>query len=271
MSEQYHSKWERIDAHTDTAPFDSYLNTVNSLEQVRTLKHRSHQLLSPEAGDTLLDVGCGNGIDVIAMTEDVGSDGTVIGVDNSNGMVQKALHRNPDTSVFSVADAHRLPFDSNSIDGTRAERLFLHANDPQQVFQEFRRVTRPESQVVVCETDWGTIAVDTPADLSDLTSRILDPEWVPVNNARAGRQVRRWALTAGLTDVSVETRTLTLTDFDIANEVFGFETRIDILQDNDALTDEERSKWLDSLQQADEDGVFFSSVIMYIITGTVPS
>ena len=60
----------------------------------------------------LLDVGCDNGDDVLALSRKVGPDGTVFGVDNSTGMVEEARDRASDSDPvsFEVADAERLPF-----------------------------------------------------------------------------------------------------------------------------------------------------------------
>src|SRR5262252_1350646 len=62
-------------------------------------------LLNPQAGERILDLGCGDGV----LTEKLAATGTdVIGVDSSADMVAAARHRGLDARVM---DATALPFD----------------------------------------------------------------------------------------------------------------------------------------------------------------
>lgn len=266
------SGWDRIDAEAEAGSFRSYLDTVTGLERIQALKRRSHRLLSPAPGDVLLDVGCGNGDDALALAREVGPDGTVLGVDNSTAMVEEARNRASDSDPVSVgvADAERLPFGTNTFDGCRTERVLQHLERPKRAFAELCRVTRPGGRVVVTDSDWGTLVVDTPEDrLDELTTRILDPAWSCARNGRIGRQLGRWASNAGLTDVDIDAATMVLTDFETANEVLGLTGRIDSMQEADELTERERVRWLDGVRKADENGVFFSSLVVYTVGGTV--
>lgn len=267
------SGWDHIDAE-EADSFQSYLDTVTGLESMQALKRRSHRLLSPTPGYDLLDVGCGNGDDVLALAREVGPDGTVFGVDNSTAMVEEARNRASDSDPvsFEVADAERLPFGKDTFDGSRTERVLQHLERPRQAFAELCRVTRPGGRVVVTDPDGGTMVVDTPEDRSnELTARILDPAWSCARNDRLGRQLRRWALDAGLTDLDIDTATIVLTDFETANEVLGLTGRVETMQESDALTEKERTRWLNGLRRADENGVFFSSIVIYTVGGTVPT
>ncbi|MDY6819198.1 MAG: methyltransferase domain-containing protein [Halobacteriales archaeon] len=264
-------EFDDIDAQEETDTFATYLDAVNRLADVQTQKRWTHRQLSPSAGDTLLDVGCGTGIDVRALAAEVGSDGTVIGVDNSADMIRTARGRTDDTmSGFTIGDAQRLPIETDSVDGARAERVCLHLGDPQQAVSELRRVTRPGGRIVLSETDWGTLTVDGPASMDELTKRIIDPDELPVTNVRAGRQVYRWAATAGLNDIDLETTTVALTDFGTADDVMGLSERVCSWNTADAVTDEAGRRWLETLRRADDEGVFFSSFDMFSVAGTVP-
>lgn len=264
------SGWDRIDATDDTAAFQSYLDTVTGLDRMQALKRRSHRLLAPTSGDTLLDVGCGTGDDVLALAELVGSEGIVIGVDNSVTMVRTARDRAPESSTdFRVADAEDLPFASDAIAGSRADRVLQHLDHPRRAFEELCRVTRPGGRVVVTDSDWGTLTVDTPTQ-PDLTARILDPDWSCAQNGRIGRQLRRWATEAGLIDLDIDTATLVLTDFETADEVLGLTGRIETMQAAGVLSDVDGHQWLQRLRRADTDGEFFSSLDIFTVAGTVP-
>jgi ubiquinone/menaquinone biosynthesis C-methylase UbiE len=269
-----YSGWDDIDETGGANSFQSYLDTVTGIERMRALKRRSHELLDPSPGDRLLDVGCGNGDDALALAEAVAPDGSVVGVDASEAMVAEASQRATDADPvsFRQADAEALPFDDGAVDGCRADRVLQHLERPRRAFAELRRVTRPGGRIAVTDSDWGTMVVDSlAADLDDLTARILDPEWSCARNGRLGRRLRGWAADEGLVDVDLDAATMVLTDFETADEVLGLTGRVETMREAGALADEAGTRWLDSLRTADADGRFFASLSLYTVAGTVPS
>jgi SAM-dependent methyltransferase len=71
-------------------------------------------------GDTVLDVGCGGGIDVVMARHFTGTEGWVYGIDLVPEMVEKA-RRNIDSMGLSnceiqVAASEDIPFDDNTFD-----------------------------------------------------------------------------------------------------------------------------------------------------------
>ncbi|MGQ5652773.1 methyltransferase domain-containing protein, partial [Streptomyces sp. EKR5.2] len=59
----------------------------------RAYKQQLLDLLGLQAGQTVLDVGCGPGTDLPALAERVGDRGTVIGVDRDPAMLAQARER----------------------------------------------------------------------------------------------------------------------------------------------------------------------------------
>jgi len=66
----------------------------------RRLQHRAVDLLDLHPGDTVVDLGCGTGVNLPALAKAVGEHGHVVGVDLSAGMLEQARRR---------ADRHHLP------------------------------------------------------------------------------------------------------------------------------------------------------------------
>ncbi|USZ67756.1 methyltransferase domain-containing protein [Halorussus salilacus] len=280
--------WDAVDATDEPETFRSYLDAVTGRERMRALKRRSYRLLDPTAGDRLLDVGCGTGDDALALADEVGPGGSVVGVDNSAAMVEEARERasastaaavdadagresEAATVSFRVADAESLPFADGRFDGARVDRVLQHLERPREAFAELRRVTRPGGRVVATDTDWGTLVVDAPEDVpGELSSRILDPTWSCARDGRIGRRLRRWAVEAGLGDLDLDTATLVLTDFDAGDEVLGLTGRVERMREAGALEDDEAARWLGGLRAADEAGSFFASLTLYTAAGTVP-
>lgn len=66
----------------------------------RRLRQRAIDLLDVHAGDTVVDLGCGTGVNLPVLARAVGEHGRVVGVDVSPGMLEMARRR---------VDRHRLP------------------------------------------------------------------------------------------------------------------------------------------------------------------
>src|SRR5712672_3679727 len=65
----------------------------------RQLRERMMQLACLDAGDTVLDVGCGTGTLAIAAKKRVGSAGAVFGIDASPAMVARATSKSARTGI----------------------------------------------------------------------------------------------------------------------------------------------------------------------------
>jgi SAM-dependent methyltransferase len=90
--------------------------------------------------ERVLDVGCGNGLYLVALAER-GHRGDVVGVDLSGGMLTAAATRS--ASSLSVADAQRLPFADDTFDCVLAMHMLYHVPDRDLALAEIRRVLRP--------------------------------------------------------------------------------------------------------------------------------
>ncbi|MDY7081860.1 MAG: methyltransferase domain-containing protein, partial [Halobacteria archaeon] len=69
------------------------------------------ELLSPENGERLLDLGCGTGNLTKKIAEDVGDEDDVVGVDMAPDMVESARMKHPNLE-FIRSDARYMGFDS---------------------------------------------------------------------------------------------------------------------------------------------------------------
>jgi ubiquinone/menaquinone biosynthesis C-methylase UbiE len=96
-----------------------------------------------EAGETVLDLGCGSGYAGRALRE-TNDAGRVYGIDAAPEMARNARSYTDDAQVaFLVGDFEHLPFDSNSVDHAFSMEAFYYASDPDAVLAELRRVLRP--------------------------------------------------------------------------------------------------------------------------------
>jgi SAM-dependent methyltransferase len=107
-----------------------------------------------EAGQTVLDIGCGAGLDVILAARRVGSTGKVIGVDFAAEMVAKAT-RNAEaagvTAVFCQGEVDALPVSAGSVDVVISNGVFnLCVNKPKVLAEAFR-VLRPGGRIQMAD------------------------------------------------------------------------------------------------------------------------
>jgi demethylmenaquinone methyltransferase/2-methoxy-6-polyprenyl-1,4-benzoquinol methylase len=118
--------------------------TAEDLERLQHLVDK----LEVKAGMQILDLGCGTGILFDLLRRRTGDRGSVVGVDFSIEMAQKA-HRNfPFDNVHVVdADASELPFADRVFDLAVAFSSFPHFVDQQRAVEELHRVLRPGSKV----------------------------------------------------------------------------------------------------------------------------
>ncbi len=100
--------YKRVDDDPNVAVLLATMNATAGWGATRRLRAWERDQLRLVAGQRLLDVGCGLGDAALALAEDLGDDGEVIGVDVSAEMVAVAKRRANATKChvrFVVGDA----------------------------------------------------------------------------------------------------------------------------------------------------------------------
>ncbi len=95
-----------------------YLTMVRGLSGVRSYKQRAFAMLKLREADHVLDIGCGTGDDVRALSGLVGERGRVVGLDRSTNMIAAARRAGggPGRVKFRVGNAMHLPFADQAFD-----------------------------------------------------------------------------------------------------------------------------------------------------------
>jgi ubiquinone/menaquinone biosynthesis C-methylase UbiE len=106
-------------------------------------------------GATVLDLGCGAGLDSLLAGAKTGPSGTVIGVDFSTSMIDRARLAALEVGVsnieFREADAERLPIEDASIDVAIVNGIFNLNPMRDAIFRELARVVRPDGVLYAAE------------------------------------------------------------------------------------------------------------------------
>jgi demethylmenaquinone methyltransferase/2-methoxy-6-polyprenyl-1,4-benzoquinol methylase len=118
-------------------------------------RQRSVRALDPQPGDRILEVGCGNGNSFSRLRGGVGPKGTVVGIDESAGMVRAARDRISATGCRNVhvlrGDARRLPVARGTFDAAYAAMSVSAVPDPERAVEAVNRALRPGGRFVVLD------------------------------------------------------------------------------------------------------------------------
>ena len=169
--------------------FDRIAGVYDLMNSAMTagMHHRWREKAADRAGlgpgDRALDVCCGTGDFALELSRRVGPDGSVIGSDFSEAMLELARQKASAASSpisFEWADALHLPYDDSSFDAATVGFGVRNLSDLELGIAELRRVVKPGGRIVILE-----ITQPTRAPLSTFFSLWFDRA-VPMIGALAG-------------------------------------------------------------------------------------
>ena len=168
------------------------LDFLNDLPFFKAYKAATWAALDIGAGDSILDVACGAGFDLIEMARRHPS-AAFCGTDRSGGLLAIAKTRAVAAGLgdarFVRGEAARLPFKAGAFDGVRIDRALQHIEDPEEAVAEMVRVTRPGGRIVAAEPDWGAyILFNGDRDASEkLAARWRNRSAIPLSRVNSAR------------------------------------------------------------------------------------
>ncbi|MFG1819489.1 methyltransferase domain-containing protein [Kribbella sp. NPDC049174] len=287
------------DAETqDTAKLAMILDLMAQRPAVQTLKAWALEQLAPAAGETAVDVGSGTGEDVVRFAKLVGAHGRAIGVEPSAGLRAEAVRRATEATVERAAGtnvesvdgdaeatgesvdraaeatvefvdgyAGALPFEPESVDALRSERVLQHVADPAGAVQDMARVLRPGGRIALIDTDWST-AIIHPADPAVL-KRMVDYFVGDSANPYSGRRLRGLLAGAGL-EITGETAATWIEAQEGARQGFVSMMHLTSLEAG-IITRAEAEAFAQGIADAADRGAFHLSLTMYAVSARKPA
>ena len=108
-----------------------------------------------EPGESVLDLGCGAGLDLFLYAQKVGPTGRLYGLDLAEPMLEKARTNLRTLGVDNVqwlhAPADAIPLPDNSVDLVTANGIYNLSPDKDRVMREVARVLRPGGRTIFAE------------------------------------------------------------------------------------------------------------------------
>jgi SAM-dependent methyltransferase len=110
-------------------------------------------------GETLVDLGCGAGVECFIAAKKVGPEGRVIGIDMADAMLALAekskqrvtAHLAYDTIEFKKAYLEQLPLMSNTVDVVISNCVINLSPDKRTTFAEISRILKPGGRMVISD------------------------------------------------------------------------------------------------------------------------
>ena len=270
--------YERVDDDPHVAVLLATMDDTAGWKASQQLRDWERQRLRLRAGQRLLDVGCGLGDAALALADDLGADGEVVGVDASAEMIggARARARGARCRVrFSVGDALALDERNDSFDAARSERTLQWLADPEGAVAEMARVVRPGGLVSLIDTDWSTFEIHVGDD--DLTRRVR--EAVRTERRRPsniGRRLADVARAAGLRPVAQTVATQTWDAWNpdespAPDGCFSMSSLADDLVAAGQLGVGDRKRFVSTVHTAARERRFSMALTMFALVGAAPT
>ena len=118
-------------------------------------RDRLREVLGPDAGERVLEIGPGTGYYTLDMAEWVGADGRIEIFDLQQEFLDHVMARAAERGLANVVptqgDATALPYEDASMDAVVLTAVLGEIPDPLAALREIHRVLRPDGRLIVGE------------------------------------------------------------------------------------------------------------------------
>jgi ubiquinone/menaquinone biosynthesis C-methylase UbiE len=272
--ERLQDPWHRVDASGEADRLIQVLEEADLAPGWAELRQTWLDYSGVRPGDCVLDVGCGTGVVTRNLTQRVGRQGRVVGIDPSTRLIEKALRRAEEEGLkdrieFRCADGAALPFSDESFDLVVASAVFGHVPNGMEVLKEMVRVARPGGTVLAFDHDIDMIVINA-AD-RDLTRRIVHAYCDRYfTSGWAGRELYAMFREAALEEIQVLPLMHTSTQFEPYWKRM-VERLSTVAIKTGVVSEQEAGVWRGDLERKGHEGRFFASRSYFCLRGRTPA
>ena len=236
------------------------------------VRQRQHTLnkLSVKRGEKILDIGCGVGFLSYEIALQTGDSGRVSGIDQNSEMIRHANKRCEKlrNTQFSQANADDLPFPEESFDAACCTQVLLYVNDVSQVISGIRRILKPAGRIIIVETDWRGVVMNS--DYDSITRKIFSAWDATVPSPNLPSRLGSILVDNGFCNLDVEPIPILNTEYNPNQFSHGLMNWIsrNALKKR-AITKVQFEKWMDDLDAKGESGNYFFCVNRFLFSAKI--
>jgi SAM-dependent methyltransferase len=270
--------YEQVDDDENVPFLVGTMEMTSRWGSIRTLRAWERGRLGLRTGSRILDAGCGLGDTTLALAEDVGPSGEVVGIDASRTMVAIAQERartRRGSVRFAVGDVMALDEPDESFDVVRSERTLQWVTDPQTAVGELTRVLRPGGRLSLVDTDWSTLTIDVgDPSVTEVVRDALRTERNRPSNV--GNRLGQLARAAGLDATDETTVRHTWTEWDpdsspAPDGCFSMRSLADDLVEAGRLDPSRADAFVTTVHDAARHGRFGMTLSMFAVVASKPT
>ena len=237
------------------------------LEDIVKQRQQTLERLALQSGEKVFDIGCGVGFLAHELALKVGESGKVVGIDQNPEMIRHSQQRCEGLPQieFNEGDASQLPAEDQAFDAVSCTQVLLYVKDVSKVLTEMRRILKPGGRLVIVETDWRGVVLNSADDA--LTKNIFSA-WdsaVPSPNlpVHLGPLLKKH----GFSNIQVEAVPILNTEYSPSNFSHGM---LDWITKNaekkGVLNKEQRKAFLADLEERERSGSYFFCVNRFLFS-----
>jgi SAM-dependent methyltransferase len=223
--------------------------------------------------ESILDIGCGSGSDLLKFGE-LATKASLIGLDSSQQAIDAAssLSAGDSRFTFTTADASKdLPFEDETFDIVYSKNFLECVSDKDAMIREVHRILRPGGQVAFSHWDWESQLFDggDKALVRRIVQAFADWQqaWMTDCDGWMGRRLWRVFNRNGLFTGTVHPYVLTSTEFAEGHAGYDDAKNFEALVRRGMIPQEDYERFFSDLRQLAECGQYFYSITMFTYVG----
>ncbi|KPJ72690.1 hypothetical protein AMJ52_05545 [candidate division TA06 bacterium DG_78] len=240
------------------------------------IKIRSYiySLIDTARAKAILDIGCGDGYDLIQIAKHTTKHVRLVGIDVSEEKIEDARAAITDDTRFSFLlhdVTSGLPFKNEGFSVIFSKDLLECITNKGELIKEVYRILCPNGQVVFAHWDWDSQVID--GSDKNLVRKIVhtfgdwQQKWMSGCDPWMGRRLWRTFNSTGLFNGEMYTYVLTNTEF--RPPYYGYERIKDFeaLVNKNMITKEEYDTFYQDILNLSKNREYFYAITMYIYIG----